>query len=526
MTTGEKKWMVIGVLLGVAIVTAIGLVLHLRPASQEKTEPTASAPPLPETPSVAAGPIAVQLSSEEQKKIGLQVTEVRREVLSEDIVVPGRIEEPETAISTVSTRFGGRIEQLFVNFTGQTVQQGDPVATIQITSQPAGKDDPVSSIYSRDAIAAAEEYKFALQNRERAHALSRPEAIAQADALVEASRLRLERFGLSPEQAARPLTEPEQPIRTTVASTSSGILRARKVSAGQFVNPGDILIELTDLKSLWVKAQVFDTDLAKIRPGLAVTITSEALPGTKLLGKVDFIDPQSDPQTRTTPVRIQVENPGARLRPGMVVQASLRLSLGSVLAVPRDAVLDGGTEKIVYVVRDKGVFEQRKVQVGNPVKGRYPVTSGLVTGEKVVTNGIFLVDSQTRLSGSLTGMFGGSRSFTQSDAPSPSGAPAFKLTFRIDPDPPQGAKENTLHVTLLDPAGKPVSDAQVRLTFVMPAMPAMNMAEMRNSADLKWNGSEYVGPITIMIAGSWNVAIEARRGGALLATSQIHVNAR
>jgi len=210
----------------------------------------------------------------------------------------------------------------------------------------------------------------------------------------------------------------------------------------------------------------------------------------------------------------------------MVVQASLRLSLGSVLTVPRDAVLDGGTEKIVYVVRDKGVFEQRKVQVGNPVKGRYPVTSGLVTGEKVVTNGIFLVDSQTRLSGSLTGMFGGSRSFTQSDAPSPSGAPAFKLTFRIDPDPPQGAKENTLHVTLLDPAGKPVSDAQVRLTFVMPAMPAMNMAEMRNSADLKWNGSEYVGPITIMIAGSWNVAIEARRGGALLATSQIHVNAR
>ena len=526
MTTGEKKWMVIGVLLGVAIVAAIGLVLHLRPASQEKVEPTASAQPLPETPPVAAGPVAVQLSSEEQRKIGLQVAEVRREVLSEDIVVPGRVEEPETAISTVSTRFGGRIEQLFVNFTGQTVQQGDPVATIQITSQPAGKDDPVSSIYSRDAIAAAEEYRFALQNRERAHALSRPEAIAQADALVEASRLRLERFGLSPEQATRPLTEPEQPIRTTVTSTASGILRARKVSAGQFVNPGDILIELTDLKSLWVKAQVFDADLAKIRPGLAVTITSDALPGTKLSGKVDFIDPQSDPQTRTTPVRIQVENPGARLRPGMVVQASLRLSLGSVLTVPRDALLDGGTEKIVYVVRDNGVFEQRKVQVGNPVKDRYPVTSGLVTGEMVVTNGVFLVDSQSRLSGGLTGMFGGSRSFNQSDVPSPAGAPAFKLTFRTDPDPPQGAKENTLHVTLLDESGKPVPDAQVRLTFVMPAMPAMNMAEMRSSADLKWNGSEYIGPITLTTAGGWNVAIEARRGGALLATSQIHVNAR
>lgn len=526
MTTGEKKWMIIGVLAGVAIAVALGLIAYVRPYSQHGSAPAAVAPPASEAPPSDAGPVAVQLSLEEQKKIGLQIAEVRLEVLNEDIVAPGRVEEPETAITTVSTRFGGRIEQLFVNFTGQTVQQGDPVAIIQITNQPAGKDDPVSSIYSRDAIAATEEYKFALQNRERAHASSRPEAIAQADALVEASRLRLERFGLSAEQGARPLTESEQPIRTNITSTSSGILRERKVSAGQFVSPGDVLIELTDLKSVWVKAQVFDNDLAKIRPGLPASITSEALPGAKLSGKVDFIDLHSDPQTRATPVRVQVENPGTRLRPGMVVQATLSVSLGSVLTVPRDAVLDNGTEKIVYVVRDNGVFEQRKVQVGRSVKDRYPITSGLAPGDKVVTSGVFLVDSQTRLSGGLTAMFGGSKSFTESDAPSSSPASAFKLTFRIDPDPPQGAKENSLHVTLLDEAGKHVSDAQVRLTFVMPAMPAMNMGEMRNSADLKWNGSEYVGPIAILMAGSWNVAIEARRGGALVATSQVRVNAR
>jgi len=122
-------------------------------------------------------------------------------------------------------------------------------------------------------------------------------------------------------------------------------------------------------------------------------------------------------------------------------------------------------------------------------------------------------------------MFGGSKSFTESAAGAPSGD-GFKIAFRVNPDLSLGGRENTIHIVLTDPAGKSVTDAQVRLTFVMPAMPAMNMLEMRNSADLKWTGSEYTGPIQIMMAGAWNVAIEARRGGQLLATTQVHVNAR
>src|SRR5204863_4112208 len=124
----------------------------------------------------------------------------------------------------------------FVNYVGQPVRQGEPVASIQITGQPAGKDDPVSSIYSRDLIAAAEEYRFALQNRDRAHGLSRPDAAAQADALVEASRIRLERFGLTPDQINSVLASPEQPIRVTVNASSEGVVRSRKVAEGQFVN--------------------------------------------------------------------------------------------------------------------------------------------------------------------------------------------------------------------------------------------------------------------------------------------------
>jgi RND family efflux transporter MFP subunit len=470
--------------------------------------------------------MAVQLSADEQAKIRLQVTEVRRESLTEEIAAIGRVENPETSVATISTRFGGKVERLFVNFTGQPVQVGDPVAIITITGQPAGKDDPVSSIYSRDAIAASEEYKFAVQNRERAHASGRPEALAQADALVEASRVRLERFGLTPEQAAGAVTATEQPIRVTVTATASGIVRSRKVSEGQFVSAGEALVDLTDLKSVWVKADVFDTDIGRIRPGLTATITSEALPGSRLTGTVTFIDVQANAETRTTPVRLQVDNPNARLKPGMVVQAGFKIPLGSALTVPREAVLDSGTEKIVYIARENGIFEQRKIHAGMPTRDRYPVTAGLSAGDKVVTNGVFLVDSQTRLTGGLTGMFGGSKSYADSVTPAPSSASAYKITFRMEPDPPFGAKENTIHVMLADPAGKPVSDAQVRLTFVMPAMPAMNMAEVRNGAELKWTGKDYAGPIQIMMAGGWNVSIEARRGGELVATSQTHVNAR
>ena len=169
--------------------------------------------------------------------------------------------------------------------------------------------------------------------------------------------------------------------------------------------------------------------------------------------------------------RIQVSNPGARLKPGMIVRASLRLAGGSFLVVPRDAVIDSGQQKAVYVAKGNGVFERRYIEAGLPLKDRYPVTSGLVAGEQVVTRGVFLMDSQTKLSGEMSSMFGGSKSFGDAAA----STAVFKLSFAITPDPPQGGQSNTAHVTLLDPAGKRVSDATVRVTFVMPAMPAMEI---------------------------------------------------
>jgi len=514
MTRKKSLMLLGGGLLVLSIVFVTGRFLLLQRSSPREESPTAASPAISQKEETIA---AIQLSPEDQQKIGIQTSELQRESLVDEITAIGRVTEPESAVSTVSTRYGGRIDHLFINFTGQPVQKGDPVASITITGQPIQKDEPFSTTYSPGLIAAVEEYKFALENREHAHSSSRPEATAQADALVEASRVRLERWGLTPEQLegvmSNSSTAPARPIQITVNSTASGILRARKVTEGQYVNPGDTLIELTDLGTVWVMADVFDTDIARIRPGLKAQITSEALPNTKLSGEVTFIDPRSDPQVRTTPVRIQMENPGTRLRPGMIVQTSFQLPIGNVLTVPQTSVIDTGMDKMVYVARENGVFERRSIHVGAPVKDRYPVVDGLKSGEKVVTIGAFLIDSQTRLTGGgLTGMFGGSKSFSDNAAPAGPANSAFKMTFKIDPDPPQGAKDNTIHVVLVDAAGKPVSDAQVRLTFTMPAMPAMNMPQMQNGAELKWTGSDYSGPIQIMMAGGWNVAVEARRG--------------
>jgi len=527
--TRRVTWLTIVGIVGVlAIASGVGRYLLLRRNSSSATEAqpqiTVSEPSTANLPQNAS--TAVQLSPEERQKIGVQTTDVVRETLTDEITAIGRVTEAESAVSTVSSRYGGRIDRLFINFTGQPVQKGDPVASITITDQPVQKDEPFSTNYSPGLIAAVEEYKFAVENRQRANASSRPEAITQADGLLEASRVRLERWGLTPDQVDGVTSTPARPIQITVNSPTSGILRVRKVTEGQYVSPGDALLELTDLGTVWVIADVFDADIARIRPGLTVQVTSEALPKTRLSGEVSFIDTHSDAQSRTTPVRIQMENPGTRLKPGMIVQASFQVLMGDVLTVPQTAIIDSGMEKVVYVARDNGIFERRNIHVGTPVKDRYPVIDGLKSGEKVVTNGAFLIDSQTRLTGGLTGMFGGSKSFSDSADSASLASSAFKMTIKFDPDPPQGAKQNMIHVLLFDVSGKPVNDAQVRLTFTMPAMPAMNMPEMRNGAELKWTGSDYTGPIQIMMAGGWNVVVEARRGNELLATIQAHVNAR
>ena len=239
-----------------------------------------------------------------------------------------------------------------------------------------------------------------------------------------------------------------------------------------------------------------------------------------------FLLPAVDAQTRTMSARIQVSNRQMRLRPGMFVQVSFETPIGiNVIAVPRPAVIDAGKEKVVYVARENA-FEKRSIEALAAGDEYYAVTKGIEAGERVVTHGNFMIDSQTRLAGNITGLFGGSKAFGTETAPAqPSGA-KYTVTLRQEPSAPKVGSDGVFRVTVTDPDRKPVSDAQVQVTLVMPAMPAMGMGEMRSSINLAWNGSEYLGRGSIAMAGPWNVTVEARRGGRLLAVYRTRFNAQ
>ncbi len=476
---------------------------------QEQTEPA----------SVGTEPgTTVQLDADEINAAGVRLATVSSVRLKTSIESVGRVEQPEAQLATIPARVGGRIDKLYVQFTGENVRRGQAVA----------------EIYSPEVVSSAEEYRLALQNRERIRGSSEKDAVQNSDDLVAASRRRLELWGISQKQIDSAAAG-SAALNVTIYAPAGGTVVERKVTRGQYVNAGDALFTVADLSTVWVKADVYEFQVPQIGPGQTVEIRSDALPDKVLRGRVDFIEPEASPQTRTIPVHVHVPNPAMRLRPGMYIRAKfLSPAERETLVVPRSALLDTGTRKLVYVAKGEGIFEAREIQAGNPSEELYPVFEGLKAGEQVVTNGNFLVDSQTRLTGGMTGMFGGSKEYgnTKSPAGAPSseeaqksGQAAAKINFAVTPNPPKGAAENMFHVTVLDANGKAIPDAEVTVTFVMPAMPSMGMPEMRNSFQLPFVGGMYTGKGKIETPGSWNVTVEAKRNGQVIATYRTRLNA-
>ena len=523
MISRDKKLVLIGVALGVAIAAVFLTILFFRQQSAkaamraEEQVSTKTARENTQPVSVGTEPgTTVQLDPDEINAAGVQLAKVEPARLKTSVDAVGRVEQPEAQLATVPARIGGRIDKLYVQFTGETVRRGEPVA----------------EIYSPDLIASAEEYRLALQNRERMRSSSEKEAIEGANELVGASRRRLELWGVSEKQIEAAATG-NAGLHVTVYSPNGGTVVERKVTSGQYINAGDPLFTIADLTTVWVKADVYEYQLPQIRSGQTVEIASDSLPNQVLRGRVDFIEPEANPQTRTIPVHVHVPNPGMRLRPGMYIRAKF-ISPGEreTLVIPRSAVLDTGTRKLVYVAKPDGVFEAREIQTGTPSEDMYPVLNGLKAGEQVVINGNFLIDSQTRLTGGMTGLFGGSKEYGSgknatrtTTETTPSAQSTAKIIFSVEPNPPKGARDNTFHVTLEDSGGKPIPDADVTVTFVMPAMPSMSMPEMRASFKLPYTNGMYMGKGNIPMAGSWNVSVEAKHNGQVLAAYRTRLNA-
>jgi Cu(I)/Ag(I) efflux system membrane fusion protein len=485
------------------------------PKYETRLDHTASQRTRPEQEQAGTSVSDIQLNEKEQRVIGVETVEVRRRNLERTLSAVAKVDEPETQLASISARIGGRIDKLYVDFTGQQVRRGQTIA----------------SLYSPEVFSAAEEYRLSLENRKRLGTGAEPLAISGAEDLVNASRRRLELWGLTTQQLDEIVSSAKPQIELPIYSSVGGVVTERKVTQGQYVNAGEVLFTVTDLSTVWVKADVYQPDLPSVRTGQSVEITSDSLPGTTLRGRVGFLDTSINPQTRTASARIEVANPSMRLRPGMFVQVKFAAAAGhDVLAIPRSAVLDTGMRKFVYVAKGNGEFEGRQVQLGATGTDYYPVLAGLKEGERIVSQGSFLIDSQTRITGGMTGMFGGSKEFDHGqtdEGQAPAAAvPQIRFTFRSDPETPRGNSDATLHVIVLDASGKPMTDVQVQVTLIMPAMPAMGMGEMRSTSDLAWKGSDYAGTIKVPTAGSWNVEVNASRNGQLLGSYHARLSAQ
>ncbi|HEX5228117.1 MAG TPA: efflux RND transporter periplasmic adaptor subunit [Bryobacteraceae bacterium] len=479
----------------------------LLPAALQPAPETTAAVPAPATPASSEPALApVQLSPQRLQSIGVKLGRVQRKDVATEISTAGNVALDETRLSYVQVRFPGFIQKVFVDATYQYVRQGQPLFTV----------------YSPDIVATEREYLVARQNQKEVGHSTIPGVASGAASLLEAAVERLKQWQVPQTEIDRLRSTGEVGQEIEIDSPVSGYITERKAYPSTAVQPDMRLYGIADLSTVWVNAQVFQTDLGQVKVGATTSITADTYPGRAFTGRVDFVYPDVDMTTRTARVRIVLQNPDPPLSPGMFVKVSLKSPMGEQIVIPSSGVLQSGTRQIAFVERGDGYLEPREVQLGTRVGDDFIVLKGLKAGEQIVTSANFLIDSESQLQASLG-----------SYAPPPPGAgnaaamnaPKANAEMTSQPEPPRKGS-NVFRVKLSDAKGAPISGAQVSVNFFMAAMPAMGMAAMRTDVKCSDKGNGlYEGPGQLASGGTWQVTITATKDGQTIASKQFSVNA-
>jgi RND family efflux transporter MFP subunit len=327
-------------------------------------------------------PGSIRIPPERQQLIGVKFATVTSEAGGRTIRTVGRVAVDETRIAHVHPRFEGWIEKVHVDFTGQVVRRGQTMVTV----------------YSPEMLASQQELLLARKARDLMSGNALASASAHGDSLFAAARQRLTLWGLTDGQIEQVLRTGE-PIRSiALPAPARGYVMVRNAFPNQKVTPDSDLYTIADLSRVWVVADVYEADAASIQVGqtAAVQVPYAAEPGP-LAARVTYIQPEVDPATRTIKVRLELPNPGTRLKPDMFVNAEFAVPGVERLTVPTDAVLDAGDRQTVFVDRGHGYLEPRQVHIGQRLGDRVTIARGLSAGERVVASGTFLVDSESQL---------------------------------------------------------------------------------------------------------------------------------
>ena len=494
----------------VLAVFLVALWLHSRtakPTGDARTKPSnslaqdstaASTPPA----STEVSLVPVQISSQRLQSIGVRSGEVKRKLVEDEIRTTGSVAVDERRLAYVQVRFQGYIQRVFADATYQYVRKGQPLLTI----------------YSPDLVATQREYLVAKENLQQVAQSTIPGVASSAATLLDAAIERLKQWGVSQQEIARLESTGQVRQEIEVDSPASGYITERNALPSVAVQPGMRLYTIADLSTVWVQAQVFQDDLARIKIGAPATLTLNTFADRTFSGHVDFIYPQVDMETRTAKARVVFSNPELQLKPGMFVSVVLKVPMGRQLVVPVSGVLQSGIRQIVFVNRGDGYLEPREVELGARTGEDFIVLKGLKQGEQIITSANFLIDSESQLQAALGSFVPPPPGAGEASA---ANAPQANFELTSEPNPPHKGN-NVFRVKLTDASGAPVSGAEVSVTLSMPAMPEMGMAAMRTPVTLSDKGNGlHEGSGQLGSGGTWQVLILAKKNGQVIGSKQL-----
>jgi Cu(I)/Ag(I) efflux system membrane fusion protein len=326
----------------------------------------------------------ITLSPDKMQLIGVRTAMAGYQVVDRRIRTVGKVDVNETKLAFVNTKISGWVKKLYIDYTGQHVKKGQPLL----------------SLYSPDLVSAQEEYLLALQaSKSVSSAGGFKEVDASRQSLLESAKRRLQLWDITDAQIEELEKTGKPGTDMTVFSPLDGIVLEKMVLDGGYITPGMNLYKIADLSTIWIIADVYEYEVPLVKIGQKARVSLSYEPGVPYTATVNYVYPTLDPTTRTVKVRLTMENPGRMLKPEMYANIEISASSGSRLAIPAEAVLDTGVRQIVYVEKKPGVYEMRMVKLGVRGESYVEVLSGIKKGERVVTSGNFLIDSESQLRG-------------------------------------------------------------------------------------------------------------------------------
>ncbi len=333
----------------------------------------------------------VMLSPKQIQLAGVRTDQVEWRTMKKTIDTYGRIDFDEREEKVATAWVAGRVDKLFVSFTGEIVKEGDPLVWI----------------YSPDLITTQEEYLLALETSNKIKDSQLSDSVESAKELMKSAEQRLLWWGITEDQIKKLEKSKEVQDHITIYSPVSGVVIQRHIYQGMYVNEGSRLFAITPLDRVWLTADIYEYEIPLIHTGQEVTISTQAFPNQTFQGKVSFIDPFVNPKTRTVRIRCDMPNPSHKLKPDMYARAIIEIPLEQgVLSIPEGAVLHSGKRDIVFVNLGGGRYEPRIVQLGYSMDGYYQVLGNLAEGEEVVISANFLLSSESQLQGALSRLEG------------------------------------------------------------------------------------------------------------------------